>query len=86
MKNGDFTIFPAIHLRDGEVVRFTQGDINNPVVFHTDPLACAQQWMNQGISDHSTQFEKLKKIEIALINRDPYKQIAQYFQLIAKKR
>ncbi|MCP4429989.1 MAG: methyltransferase domain-containing protein, partial [Gammaproteobacteria bacterium] len=48
MKNGDFTIFPAIHLRDGEVVRFTQGDINNPVVFHTDPLACAQQWIDQG--------------------------------------
>ena len=48
MNNNDFTIFPAIHLRNGEVVRFAQGDINNPVVFHTDPLACAQQWIDQG--------------------------------------
>jgi phosphoribosylformimino-5-aminoimidazole carboxamide ribotide isomerase len=43
-----FSIFPAIHLRNGEVVRFTQGDTQNPVVFHTDPIACAQQWIDQG--------------------------------------
>ncbi len=43
-----FTIFPAIHLRSAEVVRFTPGDIENPVVFNTDPLACAQQWIDQG--------------------------------------
>ena len=48
MNNNSFTIFPAIHIRNGEVVRFTQGDIQNPVVFHTDPLACAQQWIDQG--------------------------------------
>ncbi len=44
----NFTIFPAIHLRNGEVVRFTQGDTENPVVFNTDPVACAQQWIDQG--------------------------------------
>lgn len=49
MNNSDFIIFPAIHLRNGEVVRFTQGDIENPIVFHTDPLACAQQWIDQGV-------------------------------------
>ncbi len=43
-----FTIFPAIHLRNGEVVRFTQGDTENPVVFNTDPVACARQWIDQG--------------------------------------
>lgn len=43
-----FTIFPAIHLRDGKVVRFTKGDIANPIVFHTDPLACAKHWIEQG--------------------------------------
>ena len=43
-----FTIFPAIHLRNGEVVRFTQGDTRQPVVFHTTPIACAQQWIEQG--------------------------------------
>ncbi len=48
MNNNIFTIFPAIHLRNGEVVRFTQGDFENPVVFYTDPLACAQQWIDQG--------------------------------------
>ncbi|MFT5220475.1 MAG: phosphoribosylformimino-5-aminoimidazole carboxamide ribotide isomerase [Planctomycetota bacterium] len=48
MNKNKFTVFPAIHLRDGKVVRFTQGDIDNPVVFHTDPIACAQQWIDQG--------------------------------------
>lgn len=48
MNLNNFTIFPAIHLRNGEVVRFTQGDTKNPVVFHNDPLACAQQWIDQG--------------------------------------
>jgi len=42
------TIFPAIHLRNGEVVRFTQGDTSQPIVFHTDPIACAQQWIDMG--------------------------------------
>ena len=45
-----FNIFPAIHLKEGQVVRFTRGDIDSPVVFHTDPVACAQQWIEQGAS------------------------------------
>ena len=48
MNLNKFTIFPAIHLRNGEVVRFTEGDTEHPIVFHTDPLACAQQWIDQG--------------------------------------
>lgn len=48
MNKNNFTIFPAIHLRNGEVVRFTQGDISNPVIFHSDPVACAQQWIDEG--------------------------------------
>ena len=43
-----FTVFPAIHIRNGEVVRFTQGDISQPTVFHSDPIACAQQWIDAG--------------------------------------
>ncbi len=43
-----FIIFPAIHVRNGKVVRFTQGDTENPVVFHSDPVACARQWIEQG--------------------------------------
>ena len=50
MNLNNFTIYPAIHLRNGEVVRFTQGDTQNPIVFHTDPVACAQQWIDQGAS------------------------------------
>jgi len=30
------------------VVRFTQGDISQPTVFHTDPIACARQWIEAG--------------------------------------
>ena len=48
MNSNDFTIFPAIHIRNGEVVRFTQGDTHHPTVFHTDPIACAQQWIDAG--------------------------------------
>jgi phosphoribosylformimino-5-aminoimidazole carboxamide ribotide isomerase len=48
MNLNKFTIFPAIHLRNGEVVRFTQGDTEHPLVFNTDPVACAQQWIDQG--------------------------------------
>ena len=48
MLNNNFTILPAIHLRNGEVVRFTQGDTSSPIVFHTDPIACARQWIDQG--------------------------------------
>jgi phosphoribosylformimino-5-aminoimidazole carboxamide ribotide isomerase len=48
MSISKFTIFPAIHIRNGEVVRFTKGDIDHPIVFHTDPVACAQQWIDQG--------------------------------------
>jgi len=43
-----FTIFPAIHLRNGEVVRFSKGDTSQPTVFHTDPEACARQWIEAG--------------------------------------
>lgn len=43
-----FNIYPAIHLRQGKVVRFSQGDTENPIVFHTDPIACARQWIEQG--------------------------------------
>jgi phosphoribosylformimino-5-aminoimidazole carboxamide ribotide isomerase len=43
-----FTIFPAIHLRNGEVVNPDRGDANRTQVFHRDPIACAQQWIDAG--------------------------------------
>jgi phosphoribosylformimino-5-aminoimidazole carboxamide ribonucleotide (ProFAR) isomerase len=30
------------------VVRFTSGGTRNPIVFNTDPIACAQQWIDEG--------------------------------------
>ena len=48
MFSDKFTVLPAIHLRNGEVVRFTGGDTSQPTVFHTDPLACAQRWIDEG--------------------------------------
>ena len=48
MNTKRFTVFPAIHLHDGKVVRFTRGDSDDPVVFHSDPIACAEQWIEQG--------------------------------------
>jgi phosphoribosylformimino-5-aminoimidazole carboxamide ribotide isomerase len=44
----NFSIFPAIHLRNGKVVRFAPGNTSNPIVFHTDPIACAQRWIAEG--------------------------------------
>ena len=48
MNLNKFNVLPAIHIRNGEVVRFSQGDTENPVVFHSDPVACARQWIDQG--------------------------------------
>ena len=48
MKKNKFIVFPAIHLRNGKVARIIQGYIDNPVIFHTDPIVCAQQWVDQG--------------------------------------
>ena len=30
------------------MVRFTRGDTSQPTVFNTDPIACAQQWIDEG--------------------------------------
>ncbi|MFT7587718.1 MAG: phosphoribosylformimino-5-aminoimidazole carboxamide ribotide isomerase, partial [Cellvibrionaceae bacterium] len=43
-----FTIFPAVHIRSGKVVRFKGGDSSNSIVFSSDPVACAQNWIDQG--------------------------------------
>jgi len=43
-----FTIYPAIDLHHGEVVRLQYGDLNRKTVFGTDPLAVARQWIASG--------------------------------------
>ncbi len=43
-----FTIYPAIDLRNGKVVRLQYGDPARQTTFSDDPLATAQQWINAG--------------------------------------
>lgn len=48
MRPSPFTIFPAIHIRAGQVVRFAGSDVDNATVYSNDPVAAAQQWIDQG--------------------------------------
>lgn len=43
-----FTIYPAIDLRQGRVVRLTQGDWASSKSFELTPSKAAQQWISQG--------------------------------------
>lgn len=44
----DFTIYPAIDLRNGKVVRLEHGDPERQTVFGDDPVAMAQRWIDAG--------------------------------------
>jgi phosphoribosylformimino-5-aminoimidazole carboxamide ribotide isomerase len=41
-------VFPAIDLRRGRCVRLYQGDPEQEVVFGTDPVTIARQWVDEG--------------------------------------
>ena len=43
-----FTVFPAIDLRNGKVVRLAQGDPNRQTIYGDDPLAWAERWQSEG--------------------------------------
>ncbi len=43
-----FTIFPAIDLRDGKVVRLSQGDPFRQTIYGDDPQAWAEKWKSEG--------------------------------------
>lgn len=44
----NFTVYPAIDLHHGEVVRLQFGDLDRKTVFGTDPVAIAHQWIATG--------------------------------------
>lgn len=44
----NFTIYPAIDLRNGRVVRLKYGDLNQQTVFSDDPAAMGRRWIDQG--------------------------------------
>lgn len=43
-----FTIFPAIDLRNGQVVRLKEGDPNRQTNYASDPAAVATRWIDAG--------------------------------------
>jgi phosphoribosylformimino-5-aminoimidazole carboxamide ribotide isomerase len=43
-----FTIYPAIDLRNGQVVRLRQGDPAQQTTYSDNPAAVAKRWMNEG--------------------------------------
>ena len=46
--NSQFTIFPAIDLRDGKVVRLAQGNPDRQTIYGDDPLYWAERWQSEG--------------------------------------
>jgi phosphoribosylformimino-5-aminoimidazole carboxamide ribotide isomerase len=48
MTDNHFTIFPAIDLRNGKVVRLAQGDPKRQTTYGDDPLAWAERWQSEG--------------------------------------
>ncbi len=44
----DFTVFPAIDLRGGKVVRLRQGDPDQQTVYSDNPAETAQQFLDAG--------------------------------------
>ena len=44
----DFTVFPAIDLRNGQVVRLKEGDPNRQTNYASDPAGIAARWLDAG--------------------------------------
>lgn len=47
-QHSGFTIYPAIDLRGGNVVRLYQGDLEQETIFGNDPAGMAGRWLDQG--------------------------------------
>lgn len=48
--NSEFTVFPAIDLRRGQVVRLQQGDPARQKIYDSDPASTARRWLQMGAS------------------------------------
>ncbi|MDK2981502.1 MAG: phosphoribosylformimino-5-aminoimidazole carboxamide ribotide isomerase [Chloroflexota bacterium] len=44
----DFTVYPAIDLRGGQVVRLRQGRADQQKTYSSDPVEVAREWVRQG--------------------------------------
>ncbi|BBB48743.1 1-(5-phosphoribosyl)-5-[(5-phosphoribosylamino)methylideneamino]imidazole-4-carboxamide isomerase [Pelolinea submarina] len=45
---GDFTVYPAIDLRNGQVVRLRQGRADQQQTYSGDPVEVGREWVRQG--------------------------------------
>ena len=43
-----FTVYPAIDLRNGQVVRLRQGDPSQQTTYSDNPVAVAKKWAGEG--------------------------------------
>lgn len=43
-----FTVYPAIDLHGGQVVRLKQGDLTRQTVYSAEPAAVAERWLEEG--------------------------------------
>lgn len=50
MNSNTFTVFPAIDLRAGKVVRLKEGDPNQQTTYAPDPAGAARRWIENGAS------------------------------------
>ncbi len=48
LRSSVFTIYPAIDLRGGKVVRLAQGDPKRQTVYGDDPIETARRWKSEG--------------------------------------
>jgi len=48
MTNDSFTVFPAMDLRGGKVVRLAQGDPQRQTTYSDEPLHWAERWKSEG--------------------------------------
>lgn len=48
MDKTSFTVFPAIDLRGGQVVRLKEGDPNRQTYYSSDPAQAARRWIEAG--------------------------------------
>ncbi|MEK7787637.1 MAG: 1-(5-phosphoribosyl)-5-[(5-phosphoribosylamino)methylideneamino]imidazole-4-carboxamide isomerase [Chloroflexota bacterium] len=46
----EFTVYPAIDLRNGQVVRLAQGDLARTTTYSDDPAGIARRWQADGAS------------------------------------
>ena len=79
-------------LFDADVARYTAAEIAAilPSAGFADPhdyglLCVCGYWTDNARKFDPQIYAQLEELELAMTNRDPYKQLARYFQIIARK-